>query len=260
MIQSRNGMGTKMTVYRRPEHRTIAKALKLMNSDLLLKNHCWFGGGTAVVMMLGEYRRSLDVDFLCGDVDGYRALRSLAVESGIRGFFATPVEALRDVRADQYGVRTILQLDDQPIRFEIVRESRIALEGHMSAELGIPLLSASDMMAEKLLANADRCQDRAVAYRDAIDLGMLVEHYGSIPDKAIDKTKIAYGEDIGRKAAWVTERLTDTAELSYATDALLMEPIDAARAAAALSREVRRLWPTSHVTAKVQASKQRNDL
>jgi len=34
----------------------------------------------------------------------------------------------RDVRADQYGIRTMLLEADQPIKFEIVLEGRIAKE------------------------------------------------------------------------------------------------------------------------------------
>lgn len=42
-----------------------------MDATLLESSRCYFGGGTAIVLMYGEYRLSLDVDFLCSDVDGY---------------------------------------------------------------------------------------------------------------------------------------------------------------------------------------------
>lgn len=233
-----------MTIsFRRTEHQIIAKALRLMDRDFLLANGCWFGGGTAIVMTLGEYRRSLDVDFLCSETEGYRILRSLAVEEGVRGFFAAPVEALREVRVDQYGLRTFITLDDQTIRFEIVRESRITLEGVLDQALGVPILVPRDMMAEKLLANADRCQDRAVAYRDAIDLGMLISHHGEIPRETVAKVEAAYGADIAHKAAWVINKLHDGAERQHAIDALQMQQEDAVRAISALRRDVIRLWP-----------------
>ena len=234
-----------MKTFQRPEHQTIARALRLMDPDFLLKTGCWFAGGTAIVMMLGEYRRSLDVDFLCSDVDGYRMLRSVAVEKGMAGLFAAPAEALREVRVDQYGVRTMISLDGQTIRFEVVRESRIALHGDMDADMGVPTLSPPDMMAEKLLANADRCQDRSVAYRDAIDLGMLIDHFGPIPPGTIAKTETAYGMDIARKAAWVSHRLTDPMELEYAAEALLMNIEDTELAVKALTAETHRLWPAA---------------
>ncbi len=66
----------------------------------------------------------------------------------------------------------------------------------MDAELGVLTLGLEDMFTEKLLANADRCQDRSVAYRDAFDLGMMIEHSGRLPHNAIEKAKAAYGSDV----------------------------------------------------------------
>lgn len=228
--------------FRRPEHRTIAAALRLMQADFFLANKCWFAGGTAIVMNLDEYRLSLDVDFLCADGEGYRVLRLAAIESGAGAFFGEPVTTLRDFRTDQYGIRTVLTLEDQAIRFEIVREARIALEGAFDSQLNVPMLSLPDMFAEKLLANADRCQDRTVAYRDAIDLGMLLTRYVEIPTVAILKATEAYGQDIERKIGWVLAKLKDETELRHAASVLQMDGDLAVRAIAALRREAQRLW------------------
>ncbi|TPI40789.1 nucleotidyl transferase AbiEii/AbiGii toxin family protein [Mesorhizobium sp. B2-9-1] len=232
-----------MKAFEKPEHRVIAKALGLMDRDFLTANQCWFGGGTAIVMKLGEYRRSLDLDFLCADAGGYRELRTRASEFGVRAFFPEPVEAVRDFQIDQYGLRTVLRLTDQPIRFEVVREGRIDLRGHFDDDLGIPALVPADMFAEKLLANADRCQDRAVAYRDAFDLGMLVKAYGQIPTEALDKAQTAYGRDIERKIAWVVGKLRDKRELRDAAEVLQMDPAVSADAISALREEAARIWP-----------------
>ncbi|KKZ87256.1 hypothetical protein B5K05_08160 [Rhizobium phaseoli] len=228
--------------FRRPEHRTIAAALRLMQADFFLANRCWFAGGTAIVMHLDEYRLSLDVDFLCADGEGYRVLRTAAVESGVGAFFREPVATLREFRTDQYGVRTVLTLESQPIRFEIVREARVALEGTFDSRLNVPMLSLPDMFAEKLLANADRCQDRAVAYRDAIDLGMLLTRYEKIPAVAVRKATDAYGQDIERKIGWVLDRLEDETELKHAAVVLQMDNDLAVQAIAALRGEAQRLW------------------
>jgi len=236
-----------MTIFARQEHTTIAEALGLMNSDFLLESKCWFAGGTAIVMKLDEYRLSLDVDFLCADTEGYRALRNAAVERGIAAFFAPPVEVLREFKIDQYGLRTVVSLRGQPIRFEIVREARIALDGQVDDRLGVPILAVTDMFAEKLLANADRCQDRAIAYRDAIDLGMLIDRYGHIPDDAVDKSVTAYGLDIQRKVTWVLAKLCDEAELRQAANALQMDADLAFAAITKLRKEAARLWPDTVV-------------
>ncbi|TPN01535.1 nucleotidyl transferase AbiEii/AbiGii toxin family protein [Mesorhizobium sp. B2-1-3A] len=232
-----------MKEFRRPEHRIIGEALALMDRHLLTANKCWFGGGTAIVMKFGEYRRSLDVDFLCADPDGYRELRTHAIERGIKAFFPEPVEAVRDFQIDQYGLRTIVRLQGQPIKFEVIREGRIQLQGQFDKDLKVPTLTAADMFAEKLLANADRCQDRATAYRDAIDLGILIGIHGKIPTEALGKAQTAYGTDIQNKVAWVANKLQDRDELHNAAEVLQMDPGLATEAISALRDEGIRIWP-----------------
>ncbi|TJV73855.1 MAG: nucleotidyl transferase AbiEii/AbiGii toxin family protein [Mesorhizobium sp.] len=232
-----------MKAFGKPEHRIIAEALGLMDRDFLTANQCWFGGGTAIVMKLGEYRRSLDLDFLCADASGYRELRTRASELGVRAFFPEPVEAVRDFQVDQYGLRTVVRLREQTMRFEVVREGRIDLRGHFDDDLGIPALVPADMFAEKLLANADRSQDRAVAYRDAFDLGMLVRAYRQIPTEALDKAQAAYGPDIHRKVIWVVDKLRDKDELRDAANILQMDVAAGTDAISALRVEATRLWP-----------------
>src|SRR4051794_10981970 len=102
-----------MRAFVRPEHAIIAEALLLMPRQFLLENHCWFGGGTAIVLKLGEYRRSADVDFLCADQAGYRELRQAAQRRGVAAFFSGDVTALREIRTDQYGIRAALVLKGQ---------------------------------------------------------------------------------------------------------------------------------------------------
>ncbi|WP_292360441.1 nucleotidyl transferase AbiEii/AbiGii toxin family protein [Mesorhizobium sp.] len=92
-----------MKAFGKPEHRIIAEALGLMDREFLAATQCWFGGGTAIVMKLGEYRRSLDLDFLCADADGYRELRTRASELGVRAFFPESVEGGRS----RQGMRPI---------------------------------------------------------------------------------------------------------------------------------------------------------
>jgi len=236
-----------MKEFKKPEHRIIAEALGLMDHHLLTANKCWFGGGTAIVMKFGEYRRSLDVDFLCADADGYRELRTHAVERGIRAFFPEPVEAVRDFQIDQYGLRTVVRLQGQPIKFEVIREGRIQLQGHFDNDLKVPILVAADMFAEKLLANADRCQDRATAYRDAIDLGILIGIYGRIPTEARIKAQTAYGADIQDKVGWVVNKPQDRDELRPAAEALQMIPDVAIKAISALRDEGIRLWSDADI-------------
>jgi hypothetical protein len=226
-----------MVPFKRPEHQAVATALRAMDHDLLMTCACWFGGGTEIVLDLGEYRLSKDIDFLCSDADGYRKMRSLVVSHGASALFQGIVRTERAFKSDQYGVRGIVSVQQFSLRFEIVREGRIALEGQPDRTLGVPRLVIADRIAEKMLANADRCQDRSTAYRDAIDLGMLALRRGPFPHAALAKAELAYGDDVLGKLRWVLDRLGEAEERRHASEALGMDPSLLDAAARALAAE-----------------------
>lgn len=228
--------------FTRPEHVIIAEALQSMDHAFLERSKCFFGGGTAIVLMNGEYRLSLDVDFLCADVDGYRELRSAIVRDGASAVFGAQVETLREFKADQYGIRGLVSLHGQRIKFEIVREGRIPLDGEPSP-FGAPMLTVESQFAEKLLANADRCLDKSVAYRDAIDLGYLVHTNGSIPPGAIEIAEKVYGADVLKSLGKVLERLGKPSEVEHAAGTLQMTRNDVLGAAIALRDASVKAWP-----------------
>lgn len=231
-------------VWRRPEHAAIASILERMDGKWLLRNKCWFGGGTAVVLLHGEYRLSRDMDFLCADPDGYRELRLRAVREGVRGFFASDVTEVREFRCDQYGIRCAVGFARYIFKFEVIRETRISLTGHMNDLFGVPTLSCVDLIAEKILANADRGLDRAAAYRDVIDIGhLLLAHRGVMPEDAIAKAEAAYGEDARHKLDDVLARLDEPLERRWAADTLGMEPARFDMAVAHVRSAVAS-WPT----------------
>lgn len=183
-------------MFSRPRHQAIAKLLQTFNATLLSEAGCFFGGGTAIVLKLGEYRESLDIDFMFSSKDGYRLLRNAVTDRSLGSLVTGPVEYRREVTANQYGVRTVIQVDEFPIKVEFVRESRIELSGYLDKTWGVPVLDTDDMYVEKLLANADRGLDKSVLSRDLIDLAMMVSSWGPIPDKAWDRAKQAYGEHV----------------------------------------------------------------
>lgn len=232
-----------MAPFARLEHQAVAKALLSMDHDLLMHCHCWFGGGTEIVLDLGEYRLSKDIDFLCANADGYREMRSRVTAQGTVGLFGPAVREVRAFRSDQYGIRGIIEVADIPLRVEIIREARVSLSGRPDRPLGVPRLGLSDRVTEKMLANADRCQDRATSYRDAIDLGMLTWRLGPFPASAVAKAEHAYGEDVRRKLVWVLERLATDDERLFAATTLGMDPVMLAGAVDALRIEVTRHWP-----------------
>lgn len=184
--------------FRLPRHNAILEALNALDGDLLMRASCWFGGGTAIVLALDEYRKSVDIDFLCADQDGYRMLRNATWGKGISGLLRAgeELQELRELRADQYGLRTAIEVSGTRIKFEIVREARIPLSGQFNQIYGVPVLDRSDMFAEKLLANMDRGNDTAFMSRDIIDLTMMIKAWGPVPEAAWDKAVSAYGDKV----------------------------------------------------------------
>ena len=234
--------------FARPMHNIIAELLASMKQNVLADNKCYFGGGTAIVLSLGEYRQSLDVDFLCADIDGYRELRNGFFEArGIGSLFPGSVKLLRDVHADATSVRLLLEFREQRIKFEIVREARIELAGEPHPTLVVPTLSVRDMFAEKLLANSDRCFDRSVAYRDAIDLGHLVAAYGGLDGSAVAKAEHAYGPDILRKMTGVLNLLLEKKEVRHAAHVLDMDYERTVEVIEGLRQAARKTWPGSGI-------------
>jgi hypothetical protein len=201
-------------VFEREHHRRIAHVLQALDAHLLLTSGCLFGGGTAMALRFGEYRESVDIDFLVSHLEGYRHLRHLL--TSIEGINAickphTPLKALREVRADQYGLRTLLDVQGAKIKFEIVLEGRITLSepGPDDHVCGVAALTPLDMCTSKLLANADRWPDASVLSRDLIDLAMM-QPSKRLMQAATAKARVAYGDsvqrDLGRAVQQLRER------------------------------------------------------
>lgn len=203
-----------MELFERPHHQRIARALSALNGSLLLENRCLFSGGTVIALRYGEYRESVDMGFLVSDVACYCNLRQLLTGTdGIAAIVrkdAEPLMQLREVRADQYGLRTEIQVADQPIKFEIVLEGRIELSppGVKDNVCGIATLTPLDMVASKLLANSDRWRDDGVFSRDVIDLAMMNPTLALLR-QAITKAETAYGQAIREDLDKAIQHLQD---------------------------------------------------
>lgn len=183
-------------MFERPHHQRIAKLLRMLDGDLLTQANCYFGGGTAIALKLGEYRESVDIDFLCSDMAGYRLLRNTITPPTLGGLLRSPVEHLRDVRTQRDKISTVLEVEKIPIRVEFVLEGRIDIGGAFDPDLAVPVLDRNDMYAEKLLANTDRGMDRSQMSRDLIDLAMMIKSWGPIPPTALEKAEGAYGQSV----------------------------------------------------------------
>ena len=192
--------------FRRPHHRAVARALRAMNADFLSRARCFFGGGTRLVMTLGEYRESRDIDFLCSNRAGVRALREEVTNRSLGAVLRRELSLVRDVRTDRDGIRTFLAVDDVRLKFEIVFESRIDLEGDLDPGFRVPVLRPEHAIAEKLLANADRGLDESTLARDLIDLAFAAVGFGKPAlDAGAAIAEQAYGTAVRR---YLRESLT----------------------------------------------------
>ena len=217
-------------MFERPHHRRIAAILHALDADLLARNACLFGGGTAIALSHGEYRESVDIDFLVSNPAGYRALRQLL--TGPKGVQAIAraeglLEAGRAVRADQYGIRTLLRTEGNDIKLEIVNEGRIALDppGENDRLCGVATLAPVDRVATKLLANSDRWADDAVMSRDLIDLAMMEPGKALFRQGAAKATQ-AYGKSIAADLAKAIEALRARPQrLDHCMEALQMSTV-----------------------------------
>jgi hypothetical protein len=198
-------------MFTRPHHQRIAKVLELLDADLLKQHNCLFAGGTAIALGYGEYRESIDIDFLVSDLASYRYLRNSVREQGLPVLMkSTDAGQLQmsDIRSDQYGIRTRVFVEGKPIKFEIVLEGRIGLAkpGKKDSILGVASLTKLDMAASKLLANSDRGVDMGMHCRDVIDLAMLNLSKSEFAE-ATTKSEAAYGEAILKDLAKVIDML-----------------------------------------------------
>ena len=199
-----------MSEFHRDRHRLVARVLSCLDADFLSANHCYFGGGTRIVLELNEYRESMDIGFLCSDQPGYRALRSTVTSASLGAIVRAPVTLAREVRADLYGIRTFIDIDGSPVRFEIIREARIPLSGGRIEGLSVPVLNPVECIAEKLLANADRGLDASVRCRDLVDLAFMAAHWPAATlEQGHALADAAYGSVVRRVLAEVLQRFQD---------------------------------------------------
>lgn len=90
-------------MFKREHHQKISEVLQRLDSQILKDHECYFGGGTAIVLMNDEYRESIDIDFLVSDIHKYRSLRQLLTgPDGIASLTLSGRELVlaREIRAD----------------------------------------------------------------------------------------------------------------------------------------------------------------
>jgi len=182
-------------MFRREHHQRIASALGLIKIENLVQCGCLFGGGTALVLQLGEYRESVDIDFLCGSIHDYGRIRRGIFDEGNTFLFREGTKLSRELIQGRSEMRASINLGDgsRPLKFEILTEGY--LNGLLPSETevcDVPCLNPQDSMATKLMANADRGLDSAYHFRDVIDLLVASRTFGPIREETLQRIRVGY--------------------------------------------------------------------
>jgi hypothetical protein len=204
-----------------------------MDAAFLEKAQCYFGGGTQLVMSHGEFRESRDIDFLVSSTDGLRMIRETVNERSLGALFKEGIYLEREVRKERDAIRTFIREDENapPIKFEIILEGRITLDGARDETLAVPILSAHCAIAEKLLANADRGRAKEHRARDVIDLAftsLVIDD--DVFRRGYELAERPYGQSIEKELEAVLKMLElDAKYRSLCVEDLLIEDTKALR-------------------------------
>jgi len=194
-------------MFKRPHHQRIAKVLQAFDAEFLRDADCFFGGGTAIVLQLDEYRESVDIDFLCASMEGYGKIRR-AISSDLGQLLKTRIKHLREVRADKDKISTILEMDGESIKVEIFKEAMMDVSGEINQDTGLLTMARDDFYIQKLFANANRGLDGATSSRDIIDLAMMIGKWGDIPARSWEYAYNYYGDSIPKGFHLATDLVT----------------------------------------------------
>jgi hypothetical protein len=209
-----------------------------MDGEFLSSARCFFGGGTQLAMKLGEYRESRDIGFVCSHRGGVRALREQVTNTSLGAVLREGLTLVRDVRADRDGIRTFFAVDAVRLKFEIVFEGRIDVDGAIDPKLGVPVLEPRYAVAEKLLANADRGLDESTLARDLVDLAFAAIGFGKPAFQAgLAIAEEVYGTAISRYLSAALDAFRNRARAAQCIKSLAIDDTKTLRKGLRLLRD-----------------------
>lgn len=174
-------------------HRDIWKILTChLDHDLLKETDARFGGGTLVSMRHGEYRESVDVDFLL-----CKSRPFSAVKGQVRSI--TDLKLAREPVVEKDAVRLWVEYEGRTVKIEFIHEQRFAF-GSPDNFCGINALNDMDLMACKLFAYSDRSIYAARPGKDISDILAVFRKYPEVMFPACMTVYAAYG-------SWFAEAL-----------------------------------------------------
>lgn len=209
--------------YQRKHHQIIAECLENFNPDYLVEHAIYFGGGTRIALELDEFRESIDIDFLCKDKHAFRAVREEVSSNSLGSLVKQDFDYGREIMFDRYGVRTFIKIEQTLIKLEFVAFDNYQLSAEPPADTNlfpIPYLDRTSCFMTKLLANADRAGVKP--YKDILDLVVMVNRWGAIPEKAFLAAYSHYGEKVVMSGLRKALNQLDNQTQNYKNTALAM--------------------------------------
>jgi len=202
-------------MFERSHHRRVEQVIRLLRSRFLEQNGAYFGGGTSIALQIREYRESVDVDFLCNDASGYRQIQQAIFAKGHDALCLPGTALAGELIRSRDAVRFFVDLQDaqRPVKCEIIREGYLPSFQPGPEVAGVISLRPEDLMATKLLANADRGLDRALRFRDFFDFVMAALEWPEQASTAMAKAVAAYGDSAGSALEKVADLLRANKEL-----------------------------------------------
>lgn len=183
-----------MNEYKIKHHKLIRSVLDNFNADFFFTNSIYFGGGTRIALEIDEYRESIDVDFLCPNMESYRAVRQEVTSNSLGSLVKKEFCYAREIKFDRYGVRTFIMEENTLIKLEIVSFDNYDLIADARQLFPVPFIDHESCFYTKLLANSDRCL--LAQCKDIFDILAMHEAWGGIPQSAIKKAEKHYGSAV----------------------------------------------------------------
>lgn len=159
---------------KRSHHQKMVRLLSLLDANKLRDTNCLFAGGTAIALLYGEKRESTDLDFLCEDAPSSLRLRNFLRED-FSAIFINAVEIIR-TKSNNYATSALVKFEDIVTKIEFVYPNLCfnAQEGRGILDASkVPVLSGTNLLHQKFLANTNRGLSLDVNFRDIIDIATM---------------------------------------------------------------------------------------
>lgn len=186
----------------------VKRFIKNLQEKIFLENQIYFGGGSAIALKYDEFRFSKDLDFLSSSKNGFYQLKNRIREDGI-SYLLKNEELIKviDCKTNNYKITILLEMEETPLKIEILHTLDFKIEGDFNKELNIPQLSINDMFAQKISACIDRGLDKNTYGRDLLDLCVLLDKNKTINNDVLDNIENIYGKNFYKTLLQVYEML-----------------------------------------------------